>query len=55
MTRFKVVGSRKVAGISPGQVAVLDLSEAQERRLIAAGHIEPVVMPESDDKENDDG
>lgn len=38
--QFEVVGRRKIAGVAPGGVVTIE-DEAQQRRLIAAGHIKP--------------
>jgi hypothetical protein len=43
MPRYRIVStSHKVFGASFGEVIEKDLPEAQERRLVAAGHITPV-------------
>ncbi len=47
MARYKVVGKsgHKVFGASYGEVIERKLSARQERFLIEAGHIKPVVEP----------
>lgn len=40
MSKFEVVGRRRIAGVAPGGVVTIE-DEAQQRRLIKAGHIKP--------------
>jgi len=44
MTRFKVVGPHKVAGIAPGEVGEADFPPSKVARLQAGGHIQLVVV-----------
>lgn len=51
--KFEVVGRRDIAGVAPGGVVEIS-DEAQQRRLIKAGHIKPAPAPKkpADNKEN---
>jgi len=42
MTRYRVIGPRRVAGVDPGGIADLaELDDSQIAALVAAGHIAP--------------
>ena len=43
--RYKVVGSHTVLGAAPGTTFTADLSAADERYFVRAGHLEPVRPP----------
>lgn len=45
MAKYKIIGSRPVAGVEPGKTVELDLPEANIAALVAAGHIAPVKPP----------
>ena len=49
--QYEVVGKRKVLGHKPGETFTAALSEDQERRLVAGGHIRPVQPKQPDKKE----
>lgn len=42
MAKYKVVGSRVVAGVAPG--GVVELEGELVPHLVAVGHVEPVVV-----------
>lgn len=41
MSTYKVVGNHTVEGVEPGKTVKID-DEARARRLVRAGHLEPV-------------
>ena len=43
--RYKVVGSKAVYGIQPGETGLLTLTNDQASDLIEAGHIKPQPEP----------
>lgn len=43
MTRYRVCGTNRVFGHAPGTKFDAELSDIQEERLVAGGHIERVV------------
>lgn len=41
--KYEVTGPQPVYGHKTGEVVALELDDAQEKRLIAAGHIKPAA------------
>lgn len=42
MAKYKIIGTRSVAGKQPGATVELDMPDANIAALVAGGHIEPV-------------
>lgn len=52
--KYKVIGSRPVAGKKPGQIVELDLPEENVAALRRAGHIAPARQPKLVEPKDDD-